>query len=306
MNNYRNPFPTFFVLILSCFSLLSCHSSDSNTTVSPADDQAFIKESPLPKGRQVIDDNAPVYNNRQTDQAALGKDGDGANTHGDLSVMPVADRTAFLKKKFKNLLVFHADDTMQVNTPKLATLILSKDQTVEKMKLEVLDESNAKDQGIKTDTTMDFGSKMKAKLIAFGSNSNENSFTIEALGDDIQSFSTDRKKILWQWKVTPLKPGQQELKLSVQIIEKDGEAVSLPARNIPVIIFAKPESFLSSVGDFISRKYEFLITAIMIPIIIAFFTTRMRNKSPQNQQSQQQSGNRQPTQEKKYPAKRKK
>ena len=302
MNNYRKAFPAFFVLIFSCLSLLSCHSSDSNNTVSPTDDQAFIKESPLPKGRQVIDDDVPVIANTQTDQTALGKDGDGANTHGDLSVMPVADRTAFLKKKFKNLLIFHADDTMQVNTPKLATLILSKDETVEKMKLEVLDESNAKDQGIKTDTTMDFGSKMKARLIAFGSNSNENSFAIESLGDEIQSFGTDRNKILWQWKVTPLKPGQQELKLSVQIIEKDGEAVSLPARNIPVIIFAKPESFLSSVGDFISRKYEFLITAIMIPIIIAFVTTRIKNKNAQNQAAQ-------PTQQsniKKYPAKRRK
>lgn len=306
MNNYRNAFPAFFVLIISCFILLSCHSADSNTDVIPADDQAVIKESPLPKGRQVIEDDDPIKTNTQTNQPVLGKDDGRVNTHGDLSVIPIADRPAFLKKKFKNLLFFYADDSMQVNTPKLATLILSKDGTVEKMKLEVLDESNAKDEGIKTDTSMDFGSKMKARLIAFGSGSNENSFTIESLGDEIQSFDADRDKILWQWKVTPLKPGQQELKLSIQVMVKDGEAVSLPARNIQVIIYAKPESFLSSVSDFISRKYEFLITAIMIPIIIAFFTTRMKNKLPQTPQSQQQPGNQQPPQERKASSKKRK
>jgi hypothetical protein len=141
-----------------------------------------------------------------------------------------------------------------------------------------LEESDAGDEAIKMDTVMEFGSKMKAKLIPFGNSRLENTFTIEALGDDIQSFKTERKKIIWQWKITPLKPGKQELKLSIQIIEKDGEAVSLPARNIPVVIFAKPESFVTRAGSFFEKYWQFLITAILIPIITAWVSTMIKHK----------------------------
>ena len=167
---------------------------------------------------------------------------------------------------------------MIVNNPRLATLVLGKDQTIDKLKIEVLEESNAKDDKITIDTLMEFGSKMKAKLIPFG-DSKENTFDIEALGDDVQTFRVERNKIIWQWKITPLKAGIQELKLSVQIIEKDGEAVMLPAKNIKVEIYAKNESVIQKLGDFLERKWEFLLTAIMIPIIIAWFTTKLKNKS---------------------------
>ena len=286
MKNNLNILFSFFLFFILLFSITSCSDGVQKKSVSPTGDETTITEAPLPKGKQVIDDDNVEIKPATDQTVALGKDGQ-PNTHGDLSAVPVEDRAGFLKKKFKHLLVFHADDTMEVNAPRLATLILSKDGSIEKIKEEVLEESDARDNKIKTDTSMDFGSKMKARLIAFGSSSTENSFSIEPLGDDIQSFSSDRKKIIWQWKITPLKPGEQELKLSVQIIEKDGETVSLPARNIPVVIFSKPESFFSKASDFITRRYEFLITAIMIPIIIAWFTTRIKNKMPQYQQPKQ-------------------
>jgi hypothetical protein len=162
--------------------------------------------------------------------------------------------------------------------------VLAKDASEEKLKMEVLEESDAKSDKVKTDTTIDLGSKMKARLIPFSSSKTD--FEIEALGDDEQSFKADRKKIIWQWKITPLKAGEHELKLSIQIIEKDGEAVSLPARNIPVVIFAKPESFMSKVGNFFSTKYEWIITAVMVPLIIGFVNLRMRNKSHRHSQGQ--------------------
>ncbi len=272
--------PFLFCCIILLLGLSQC--TDEGTGKSPdivkIDTPDMIKEADLPRGKQVFEEdiNLPIQTNTTT---ALGN-----KNHGDKNKIPSTaqqqvSRTDYLKKKFKNLLIFHADDTMEVNKPKLATLILSKNESIEKLKVEVLEESNAADDNVKTDTSMDFGSKMKAKLVGFGGSRTDNSFEIEPLGDEVQSFKADRKKILWQWKITPLKPGQQELKLSIQIIEKDGESVSLPARNIPVVIFSKPQSFMGKVGDFISNRYEFLITAIMIPIIIAWFTTRLKNKN---------------------------
>ena len=265
--------PIFFSLVLFAISLTGCNNDTATSDKPPSNN---LNEAELPKGKQVIEDNvSPVVNNNTT--VPLG--GNTAKNNTTTTDRPVQETQADkLKKRFKNLLVFHLDDTMTVDKPKLATLILSKDETFGNIKLQVLDASDATDEKVIDDATMDFGNKMRAKLVPFGGNKIDNNFEIEALGDDMQSFKNDRKKIIWQWKVTPLKSGQQELKLSIQIIEKDGEAVSLPAKNIPVIIFAKNENFFSRAGDFFEKKYEWII-GIMVAIITAWIGGRARSRN---------------------------
>jgi hypothetical protein len=254
------------------FLCTACNNEGPTTGKDPSSDN--ITDAKLPKGRPALEEtDRPVLPGENT--TPLGDPNAGA----DPATATPQSREDFLKKQYRNLLVFHADDTMEVNQSRLATLVLAKDNTVEKLKIEVLDESNAKDDNIKTDTTIDLGSRMRARLVAFGESRDQNSFDIEALGDEEQSFH-NRKKILWQWKITPRKTGEQELKLSIQVVEKDGEKVTLPAKNIPVVIYAKPENMFDGVADFFSRKWEFLLTAIFIPVIIAYFTTKMRNKAP--------------------------
>lgn len=276
-----------YVLLVACslsFVFQHCSRKKDNAAspgaVVPGNE---IAESELPKGKLVIEDDntyRPPVNKPVS--AVGGSDYHADNEEGGSAMPPTVSRTDQLKKVYKNLLVFHADDTMEVNLPKLATLILARNESLEKATLQVLEESNATDDKIKMDTTMDFGSRMKAKLISFGGSNLDNSFEIEPLGSDEQSFRNGRKQLVWQWKITPLKEGQHELKLSVQIIEKDGEAVYLPARNIPVIIFAKKKDILTKFGEFISNKYEWILTAIFLPIFIAWLTTRLRNKGSRN------------------------
>lgn len=270
------------IYLCVCVSILigSCsNKNDDDTSQSKEGITSVLSPSDLPPGKTVIDMQPVVVVRTTNGEAIKGNNYDGSNS---VSSIPEENRTNFLKKKFSQLLVFHADDTMLVNKPTLATLILSKNENIANLKLEVLEESEAKDENIHVDTSIDFGSKMKARLIPFGSSKTESSFNIEALGDDIQTFRNSRKKILWQWKITPLKPGQQELKLSIQVIEKDGESISLPAKNIPVVIYAKPEKFWVKVGNFITNNFEFIFASMLIPILIAWFTTRMRNKSGKN------------------------
>lgn len=260
-------------LLTGCLFFSGCDDANKSGQTGSSKTE-MLPATELPPGKPALEDETslPVTVNPGT--GMIGKEG-GKTT--DI-VKPDLSNEALLRRKFRNLLVFHADDTMEVNNPKLATLILSKDESLGKMKLEVLEESDAGDEAIKMDTVMEFGSKMKARLIPFGNSRLENTFTIEALGDDMQSFKTDRKKIIWQWKITPLKPGKQELKLSIQIIEKDGEAVSLPARNIPVVIFARPESFVTRAASFFEKYWQFLVTAILIPIITAWVSSMIKNK----------------------------
>lgn len=261
-------------LLLLPFIILSCGRETADQSIS-ANSETVLKESELPKGRPALENTPISLSTAKTAAVPYGYNGAKKNDNKKIEELP--EET--LRKKFQNLLIFHADDTMQVNMPKLATLILSRNESINKLRVEVLEESDAKDEKVKLDTTMEFGSKMKAKLISFGDSRLDNTFNIEPLGDDVQSFRDGRKKILWQWKITPLKPGKHELKLSIQVIEKDGEAISLPARNISVVIFAKSESILSGVGHFLEKYWQFLITAIMIPIISAYITTLIKQRN---------------------------
>lgn len=262
------------VILAIGFLLYNNSTTDSRPVeVKPIEDTQ-ITEVKLPKGKQIIEEDMNVAY-RPGNVSALGGNNPNNEKNNGTTNNAEESRSDWLKKKYKNLLVFHVDDSMEVNKYKLAVLILARDESVEKMKIEVLEESNARDEKLKTDTTMDFGSKMRARLIPFEDSDN---FEIEPLGDDEQSFRADRKKIIWQWKVKPMKEGKYELKLSVQIIEKDGEKVSLPAKNIPIVIVAKKETTMTKVKDFFSTKYEWIITAILLPVFIAWFTTTRRKR----------------------------
>ena len=66
------------------------------------------------------------------------------------------------------------------------------------------------------------------------------------------------------------------------VIEKDGEVVNLPARNIPITIYGK-EGFLYRTGLFFKSEGKWIITAICIPILIAIYTSRLKNRNTQKQ-----------------------
>jgi hypothetical protein len=271
----KNSIMKYLVFFISIFSFAGC---TQNNTPAIGDNAQEITETILPKGKYVLDDDVKAST---TNPAAL----NGINNSGaaaDSKTDTPADEVKNLKRRFKNLLVFHANDTMKINKSYLATLILGKDQVLGDLKAEVTEQSNASAEDIKQDTTLEIGTKMRARLIDMSGAGNKG-FSIELIGGEeaaTQSINAKRKKIIWQWKLTPQTPGLQELKLSINVIEKDGQTVNLPARNIPVVIFAAEEGMLSSVGSFFKNdNTKWILSAILIPIFIAWFSTRMKNKA---------------------------
>lgn len=261
--------PLLFMLLAGC-----------NQTNTPAENSVpgDVTETALPKGKYVLEEDVK---NNATQATALG---DVKNNGADASPSNDATKTdavSMLKHRFKNLLIFHASDTMKINKSYLATLILGKDQVLEELKTEVLEADGATTDDIKQDTSFETGSKMKARLIDMSGGGNKG-FVIELIGGEesaVQSITAKRKKTIWQWKLTPQTPGLQELRLSINVIEKDGEVVNLPARNIPVVIFAEPESFLSNVGSFFKNENtKWLLSAIFIPIFLSWYNTKRKNK----------------------------
>jgi hypothetical protein len=270
-----------YALIILCtvFIYTGCSNPAGNPNNTAGTE---ITEAELPKGKYVLEDD-DVQATAAT-VAVKSLNGYNNNTNRE-NTTPAEKPYANLKRRFKNLLVFHAADTMKINKSYLATLILGKDQIFGDLKTEVLDNSNANTDAIKQDTTLDIGTRMRARLIDMSGATNKG-FTIELIGGEdaaTQSMTGKRKKVIWQWKLTPQTAGLQELKLSINVIEKDGETVNLPARNIPVMIFAEKEDFSTMAGNFFKNdSTKWILTAILIPVFIAWFTTKMRNRHHEN------------------------
>ena len=179
-----------------------------------------------------------------------------------------------LVKKFNTLLVFHANDTMQVNKAYVATLALAKNTNLEELKAKVLDASDASDNNAIVDTTIHLGKRMKAKLVDMSPRSDP-SFYIEEMGDQEQNLNSS-KEAYWNWKIEPLKEGEHELKLSIQVILSDDDRINLPPRDIKVTIFAQKVSVSTEIGNFFSNYWQWIITGILIPIFIAWLTSRIK------------------------------
>jgi hypothetical protein len=279
------------LLLLCSFITLvtACSSPDSSTSRNGND--GTISETALPKGKLIVEEetrpvNTPVNNGGSIN----GYDSNnGENKTTDIANIP-QDKKENLKRRFKNALVFHADDTMKINKAYIATLVLGKDQILGNLKADAVDgNTNVSDNEIKMDTTLEIGTKMRATLVDLGVDEKKG-FTIEFLGrpgSEEQKISEKRKKATWQWKLTPLTPGLQELKLSISLIEKDDEVVNLPVRNIPVVIFAEKESFLDMVGGwFKGENVKWMLSVILIPIFIAWLTSRIKYKHDSNRRSE--------------------
>jgi phosphoribosyl-ATP pyrophosphohydrolase len=264
------------LLLTLAFSLFIASCSNKEKTVTTVAADGTITETALPRGRFIVDDATTVSNIPQDPTTLNGINGQNDNPAKD----PVKEKAADLKRRYKNLLVFHADDTMKVNKSYIATLILGKDQILADVKEEVLETSSTGKKNVKEDTTIEIGNTMKAVLKSM-EDGIDKSFEIERLGDEDaaeKKITDKRKKLMWQWKIKPLTRGQQNLVLTISIREKDGEKVDLPVRKIDVLIFAEPESIISKVGTFFEKNFQWMLATLLIPLFMGWYNARMRHK----------------------------
>jgi hypothetical protein len=274
--NNRHMKPYLFLLLLLYVLLTSCNNNEKTATTISAD--GSITETPLPRGKLIVDDaivNTAIPQDPSTFNGVKGQD--------SVSVTNASKEESEeirLKRRYKNLLVFHADDTMKINKAYIATLIMSKDQVYGNIKDEVLTSSNADNQNVKMDSTVDIGTKMRARLIDMSGATNKG-FEIELIGGNEvseQRINDKHKKAVWNWKLTPLTPGQQNLKLAITVIEKDDQLVTLPTKDIEVIIFAESESIMSKATAFMEKNYQWLLATLLIPLFMGWFNARMRHR----------------------------
>jgi hypothetical protein len=270
-----------FYAIAAFFLLPACNNKRSAASGETATQSRDIVAAPLPRAHAIIDDIAVPLTDVGNPQSVNGFNANpGEETVGSENAgTPKLSTEALMKRKYKNLLVFHADDTMKIKRAYMATLILGKDQVLAELKEEVLDASNAKDNKFNMDTTLEIGTAMRAKLKDF-SGSIEKGFDIDFLGDDgmEQRITEKRQKLMWQWKITPLTPGEQKLSLSIIITEKNGEKVNLPVRSIPIVIYAEEEAMGNKIMGFFERNIQWILATLLVPLFLGWYNARLRHK----------------------------
>ena len=196
-------------------------------------------------------------------------------------------KKANLVKKFNSLLVFYADDTMEVKRVYTATLALARNATLGPIKIRVLEQSGSLDDNVLVDSTIELGKRVRASLKDV-SPRDDKSFQIDQLGVDEQNLSKG-KESYWQWNIEPLKAGSHKLMLSIQVILSDDDRVNLPARNIPVMIFSKKVSFFTKVENFFGSYWQWIITAILVPIVIALLNNTLKQRGEKKKQQDTRS-----------------
>ena len=197
------------------------------------------------------------------------------------------DKKSNLVKKFNSLLVFHADDTMEVKKVYTATLALARNAALGPIRVRVLEQSGALDDSVLVDSTIELGKRVKANLKDL-SPRDEKSFQIDPLGVEEQNLSKT-KESYWQWSIEPLKEGSHRLILSIQVILSDDDKINLPARNIPIMIFSKKVPFITKIGNFFGNYWQWMITAILIPVVIALLNNSFKQRGEKKKQQETRS-----------------
>lgn len=178
-------------------------------------------------------------------------------------------------KRYENLLLFNIKDTLQVHSIYKATLGLAKGETIEELKRDVLQSSTDNGNNI-IDTTLKIASVMRATLKESGGT--KEYFQISPIGEEEQSIDeVSDNKAFWQWNIEPLKEGKHQLELVVEIVVKSRH-IFLPSRTIPVLIYSQPEGTATKVSNFIGNNWQWIISAVFIPLFITWITIRHKNK----------------------------
>lgn len=100
----------------------------------------------------------------------------------------------------------------------------------------------------------------------------ENQFKISLVSTETQHVD-DETYTEWEWLVTPIKSGQNPLKLVIKI--KD--------LNKDIVVFNKNIDITSNVpvavGGFLEKYWQWLLTTIVIPVVLYFWNRKKKKKT---------------------------
>ena len=172
-----------YVTLLSATILLLLGCNNDTTHQKPATQDRQISEATLPKGKYIFDDEKGITTIPIDTAGSLNGFNTGNTNPKNTGAAVEKIKEEVLMRRYKNLLVFHVDDTMKIKQAYIAKLILGKDQVLSSLEAEVLETTGNNGENIKYDSTVEIGTKMRVKLKDVNATSNKG-FDIEFLGEE--------------------------------------------------------------------------------------------------------------------------
>jgi len=172
-----------------------------------------------------------------------------------------ADVDSLLNRMGIGAIAFNAPDKMNIAEAAQIHLILSQTETVEKLKLKIVEE------GELLGANIEVGDRMKAHLTG-------RMFQIDTITNEIQAVSKSRSTE-WKWDIYPKEEGKHNLHLSlIVLIDVDGINTPRDIKTFDKIIevdVTGQQKFIL----FIQNNWKWLWTTIFVPIGV-FFWKRKR------------------------------
>ena len=161
---------------------------------------------------------------------------------------------------------FNAPRTMHLNEPVVIQLLLSGGQTVEQLQKELTALGEQEGEQIRASDTME------AQLTGPG-------FDIAPVTPAVQLVSKEAVTE-WQWEVEPTKTGERRLHLTLSaLIDLGGKDRTYTVRTFERTLVVKV-TFGERLETFVGENWQWLWTALLIPIVGLVLRWRQRRKLP--------------------------
>jgi len=198
----------------------------------------------------------------------------------DSSYYMIYDSASERFHRVSNLLEFLARDTMKTDSTYVATLAIARDISPVELERAIQDVVDPESEVMVQDTTQEVTMQMSAVLEDRSSPTDPN-FHIRLIGSssNVRTFDPRKGRMIWQWNVTPLKQGHHELLLSISQVDENDRIIGSPeTRRHSIIIFSekKKAGVFRGIGSFFANNWQWLIAAVVLPVFIAWFTTRLK------------------------------
>jgi len=224
----------------------------------------------------------------ETNPGLLGKHGIDIK---NLSSVSRIDRRKYINITEEGDITFALEDSIQVNDSRIGLLIISNNPAKADIQADLEKEFKNLVPRVVRDT-IQLHKKMYASLQPAAS---DDFSVIRAGPDSVKSINRfSRDLITWQWSVTPLKLGKNNLILTVAPIEEDsihnGELI--PTKIIHIKVYAEEKPVKEEILEFIQREWKWLLTSIAAVIgwcVVWNEKRKQKNVKRQLDESEQQT-----------------
>lgn len=163
---------------------------------------------------------------------------------------------------------FNTPDSMQLGETMRIVLKLSKRLTKSKLALSIDEPGEIRTNRIRVSGLMEANLKGKG-------------FQIEPITKELQRIDPAQDAVEWSWQITALEAGQRTLYLTIDLYSPEGKDFASTTINTlkeEIVVYV---TWQQRIATFTSNNWEWLWSAILVPLVGWIYNSRKRKKNSQ-------------------------